>query len=131
MIDPAASVQIGIRTFNPDRHCFNIIDAPAVHSLGPAALAARILEIVGGREAYLSFDIDRLNPAFTPGTGTPVVGGLSKAQALAILRGLGAIDFVGMDLVEVAPAYEVGDIAALAAATLVFEYLTLLAGCRA
>ena len=131
VIDPAASVQIGIRTFNPDRHGFNIIDAPAVHSFGPAALAARILEIVGGRKAYLSFDIDGLDPAFAPGTGTPVVGGLSTAQALAILRDLGAIDWVGMDLVEVAPAYDVSDITALAAATLVFEYLALLAGRRA
>ncbi|MDP7382194.1 MAG: arginase family protein, partial [Alphaproteobacteria bacterium] len=69
--------------------------------------------------------------AFAPGTGTPVVGGLSTAQALAILRGLGAIDWVGMDLVEVAPAYDVSDITALAAATLVFEYLALLAGRRA
>ena len=95
------------------------------------ALAARILEIVGGRKAYLSFDIDGLDPAFAPGTGTPVAGGLSTAQALAILRGLGAIDWVGMDLVEVAPAYDVSDITALAAATLVFEYLALLAGRRA
>ena len=71
------------------------------------------------------------DPAFAPGTGTPVVGGLSTAQALAILRGLGAIDWVGMDLVEVAPAYDVSDITALAAATLVFEYLALLAGRRA
>jgi agmatinase len=60
-----------------------------------------------------------------------VAGGLSTAQALAILRGLGAIDWVGMDLVEVAPAYDVSDITALAAATLVFEYLALLAGRRA
>jgi agmatinase len=88
----------------------------------------QIKATVGDHKAYLSFDIDGLDPAFAPGTGTPVVGGLSTAQALEILRGLGDINWIGMDVVEVAPPYDVSDITALAAATLAFEYLCLRAG---
>ena len=87
--------------------------------------------VVGDAKAYLSFDIDCLDPAFAPGTGTPVPGGLSTAQALAILRGLRAIDFVGMDLVEVAPAYDHAEITSLAAASLAVEYLILRAARKA
>ena len=76
---------------------------------------------------YVTFDIDCLDPAYAPGTGTPVVGGLSSAQALAILRGLGSLNMVGMDVVEVAPAYDVSEITAIAAATLAHDYLCLLA----
>ena len=83
--------------------------------------------IVGRHKAYLTFDIDCLDPAYAPGTGTPVSGGLSSAQALAILKGLAGIDFTGMDIVEVAPAYDVGDITALAAAHLAHEWLALYA----
>jgi agmatinase len=75
----------------------------------------------------MTFDIDCLDPAFAPGTGTPVPGGLSSAQALEIVRGLGALDFVGMDVVEVAPAYDVSEITAIAAATIAHDYLCLLA----
>ena len=83
--------------------------------------------IVGSHKAYLTFDIDCLDPAFAPGTGTPVSGGLSSAQALAILKGLAGISFTGMDIVEVAPAYDVGDITSLAAAHLAHEWLALYA----
>ena len=78
------------------------------------------------RPAYLSFDIDALDPAFAPGTGTPEIGGLASWQAQAILRRLRGVAFVGMDVVEVAPAYDVAEITALAAATMVWEYLALL-----
>ena len=98
-----------------------------MHSHGPQAVIERVKATVGDRKAYLSFDIDGLDPAFAPGTGTPVVGGLSTAQAVEILRGLATINWIGMDLVEVAPPYDVSDITALAAATLVFEYLCLCA----
>ena len=81
---------------------------------------------MGAAPAYLSFDIDCLDPAFAPGTGTPEIGGLASWQAQAIFRRLGGIDFVGMDLVEVAPAYDVSEITSLAGATLVWEYLALL-----
>jgi agmatinase len=82
---------------------------------------------VGRNKAYLTFDIDCLDPAFAPGTGTPVAGGLSSAQALGIMKGLAGIDFVGMDIVEVAPAYDVAEITALAAAHLAHEWLALYA----
>jgi agmatinase len=128
LIDPARSIQIGLRTYNPDHHGYHILEAPWVHNHGPAAVIEQIKATVGDHKAYLSFDIDGLDPAFAPGTGTPVVGGLSTAQALEILRGLGDINWIGMDVVEVAPPYDVSDITALAAATLAFEYLCLRAG---
>jgi len=128
LIDPARSVQVGIRSGNPETHGFTIIDANWVHANGPEATIARIAETVGDARAYLTFDIDCLDPAFAPGTGTPVCGGLSTWQARAILQGLGAIDFVAMDLVEVAPAYDHAEITALAAATVAMDYLALRAG---
>ena len=96
-----------------------------MHAIGPEAVAARIAAVVGDAPAYLSFDIDALDPAFAPGTGTPEIGGLASWQAQAILRGLRGLHFVGMDVVEVAPAYDVAEITALAAATIVWEYLAL------
>ena len=76
---------------------------------------------------YITFDVDCLDPTFALGTGTPVVGGLSKAQALPILNSLGDLDLIGMDIVEVAPAYEHAKITALSAATIGHDYLCLLA----
>ena len=77
--------------------------------------------------AYLTFDIDCLDPAFAPGTGTPVAGGLSSAQALMALSGLGDLAFVGGDVVEVSPPYDHADITAIAAATVAQHYIGLLA----
>ncbi len=99
----------------------------AMDTLGIAGVIAKINERVGEENAYLTFDIDCLDPAFAPGTGTPVAGGLSSREALAILRGLGTIDFVGGDVVEVAPPYDHADITAVAAATVAMYYLGLLA----
>jgi agmatinase len=127
LVDPKRSVQIGLRTHNDDLMGFHALDAPWVHDRGTQAVAAETRRIVGRHKAYLTFDIDCLDPAFAPGTGTPVAGGLSSAQAIAILRALGGIDFVGMDVVEVAPAYDVGEITALAAAHLAHEWLALYA----
>ncbi len=126
LVDPASSVQIGIRTIAPDEG-FNILDAPWVHENGPEAVVAKVCEIVGGKPAYLTFDIDCLDPAFAPGTGTPVSGGLSSHQALTILRGLGGLAWVGMDIVEVAPAYDHAEVTAIAAATIAHDWLCLLA----
>ncbi|MFO0743181.1 MAG: agmatinase [Labilithrix sp.] len=125
LIDPAASIQIGIRTHNDEDHGFNIRDADWVHEHGIAATIAEVERIVGGRRAYLTFDIDCLDPAYAPGTGTPVCGGLTTHQARSIVRGLHRIDFVGMDLAEVAPPYDVSQITALAGAHLTLEYLCL------
>jgi agmatinase len=98
-----------------------------VHRDGPEAIAADVKRIVGDNKVYLTFDIDCLDPSCAPGTGTPVCGGLTTHQALEIVRGLAGIDVVGMDVVEVAPAYDVGEITALAGATLAAELLCLFA----
>ena len=104
-----------------------ILSAQEVHEIGPAAVAARVHEVVGNaRPAYFTFDVDCLDPAFAPGTGTPEIGGLASWQAQAIIRRLGGIPFIGMDVVEVLPAHDVSEITALAAATVVWEYLALL-----
>jgi agmatinase len=133
LVDPRRMIQIGIRS-PVQREVWDwttsrgvtILDALQVHEAGSAATAARIHEVVGSAPAYLSFDVDALDPAFAPGTGTPEVGGLATWQAQAILRRLGGVNFVGMDVVEVAPAYDVAEITALAAATVAWEYLALL-----
>jgi len=127
LVDDRRSVQIGLRTTNDEPMDFNILDARWVQGNGPASTAERIKEIVGNNKVYLTFDIDCLDPAFAPGTGTPVCGGLSTFQALEIIRGLSGINLVGMDVVEVAPAYDVGEVTALAAATLASEILCLYA----
>ena len=127
LIDPARSIQVGIRTHAPETCGLEIIDGYAVHELGVRAVIDRVLARVGDGPAYLTVDIDCLDPAFAPGTGTPVAGGLSSAQALMLVRGLGGIDWRGMDVVEVAPAYDHADITAIAAATFVQHYLGLLA----
>ncbi|GAB5470098.1 MAG: agmatinase [Rhodospirillales bacterium] len=127
LVVPERSIQIGLRTWNDEHRNFNILDAIQVHGQSLEATIARTLEVVGDRPAYLTFDIDCLDPAFAPGTGTPVSGGLTNHQALTILRGLGAIDWVGMDIVEVAPAYDIAEITSLIGATIAHDYLCLLA----
>lgn len=132
LIAPRRMVQIGIRApawpemFDWTRgQGVTILSAQQVHEGTPAAIAAQVREVVGSGPAYLSFDIDCLDPAFAPGTGTPEVGGLATWQAQGILRRLGALDFRGADVVEVAPAFDVAEITALAAATVAWEYLCL------
>ncbi len=127
LIDPARSVQIGIRTHNDETHGFTILNADRVHDSKPEEIAAAIRGVVGESKAYLTFDIDCLDPSCAPGTGTPVVGGLSTHQARRILRGLAGMNLVAMDVTEVAPAYDVGDITALAGATVALEFLYLIA----
>jgi len=127
LLDPATSVQIGLRTTNPDTMGFNVLDAPWVHDNGIEATIKQARKIVSDNPVYLTFDIDCLDPSYAPGTGTPVCGGLTSHQALQILRGLQGLDIVGMDIVEVAPAYDVGEITALAASQLAMEMLYLYA----
>ena len=98
-----------------------------VFRLGPAAVAAAIRERVGDRPAFISFDIDVVDPAYAPGTGTPEAGGPSARDLLAILRGLTGIDFVGFDVVEVIPAYDPAGQTATLAANLAYEMLSLVA----
>ncbi len=134
LIDPHRTAQIGIRS-PMSREVqdwtvgkgVTILFAEDVHEAGPAAAAERIRAVVGEKPAYLTFDVDALDPAFAPGTGTPEVGGLATWQARAILRRLSGLDFVGMDVVEVSPPYDTAEITALAAATIVWDYIALLA----
>ncbi len=125
LVDTAHSVQVGIRTECPDYHGFNVIDAPAVHRMGPDAVAARVKEIIGDAPCYLTFDIDALDPAFAPGTGTPVWGGLASWQAAAILRAMAGINLTGGDVVEVSPPYDTTGATAIAAAHVAMEILCL------
>jgi len=124
---PEASVQVGIRTTNPDTLGVNTLDARFVHVHGPIETALRIKEIVGDRPTYLTFDIDGLDPAYAPGTGTPVFGGLTAGQVAIILRDLAGINLVGGDVVEVSPAYDASGATAVAGAQVVLELLCLLA----
>jgi agmatinase len=133
LVQPKRTVQIGIRSpveravyESTLAHGVTIITAQDVHEQGPATVAERIRHVIGESPAYLSFDIDALDPAFAPATGTPEIGGLASWQAQAIMRRLGGLHFVGMDLVEVCPAYDVAEITALAGATMVWEYLCLM-----
>lgn len=130
LVDDRRSVQIGLRTTNDEPLGFNILDARWVHENGPQAVAAETRRIVGESPVYLTFDIDCLDPGYAPGTGTPVCGGLSTHQALEIVRGLAGIQLVGMDLVEVAPVYDVGEITSLAGASLAAEFLCVYAAGR-
>jgi agmatinase len=133
LVDPRRMIQIGIRspvqnevmdwTLNRG---ITALSGQDVHAQGPAAVVETVKRVIGQGPAYLSFDIDALDPAFAPGTGTPEIGGLATWQAQAIIRGLKGIDWRGMDMVEVLPAFDHAEITALAAATLVWEYLALL-----
>ncbi|NKB36431.1 MAG: agmatinase [Gammaproteobacteria bacterium] len=127
IVNPEQSVQIGLRTYNDKDWGFNIMNGPWVHENGTQAVIDRTREIVADNKCYLTFDIDCLDPSYAPGTGTPVIGGLTTNQAQTILRGLAGINLVGMDLVEVAPAYDVGDITSLAGASLALEMLYIYA----
>ncbi|ERT14069.1 agmatinase [Photorhabdus temperata] len=125
LIDPHHSVQIGIRTEHGQDDGFTVLDAAQVNDRDVNDLVAQIKETVGDMPVYLTFDIDCLDPAFAPGTGTPVIGGLTTDRALKLLRGLQPLNIVGMDVVEVAPAYDQSEITALAGATIALEMLYL------
>ena len=124
LIDPASSIQLGIRTdYEREGHEFEVIDGHAVNELAVADIVERVRRRVGAAPAYLSFDIDALDPAYAPATGTPVVGGMSSSRALQILEGIADLNIVGFDLVEVAPAYDHAEMTALAAASLALQFL--------
>ncbi|MDO5620195.1 MAG: agmatinase [Paracoccus sp. (in: a-proteobacteria)] len=130
LVDPAAAVSVGIRTDNPDTLGVTILDAPGVHQAGIEATLDRIRAVVGDRPCYVTFDIDALDPAFAPGTGTPVWGGLASWQAEALLRGLAGINFAGGDVVEVSPPYDPTGITAVAGAHVAVSLICLAAAAR-
>ncbi|HSS94149.1 MAG TPA: agmatinase [Candidatus Dormibacteraeota bacterium] len=104
---------------------FRMIDGRAIDDRGAASIAAEIRELVGEAHVYLSFDIDLLDPAFAPATGTPEAGGWSSREAIAVLRELAGIRLAAADVVEVAPAYDHAEVTAIAAANITFETLCL------
>jgi agmatinase len=126
VIDPLTSVQVGIRTTNPDPLGVTTIDAREVHEAGAAAAVAKIKQVLGDRPVYLTFDIDALDPAYAPGTGTPVWGGLTSAQAAIMLRDLAGINIVGGDVVEVSPPFDTTGATAIAGAHVASELLSLI-----
>lgn len=124
LISAKHSVQIGIRTeYNYDDHGFNVINAMQANDQSAEEIVAQIRSIIGDKPVYITFDIDCLDPAFAPGTGTPVCGGLNSDKVLKIIRGLAGINVVGMDVVEVSPPYDQSDLTALAGATIALELL--------
>ena len=127
VIDPARSIQIGVRTHAPDDCGLKILYGYEIEEMNAGEIAEAILKRTGGAKAYVTFDIDCLDPAFAPGTGTPVAGGPSSAKILSVIRRLGALDMVGADVVEVSPPYDHADLTAIAGATVAQHYLGLLA----
>lgn len=127
VIDPAASIQVGIRTQAPEDCGIALLHGDEVEDMKAAEIAEAIVDRVGTRKAYVTFDIDCLDPAFAPGTGTPVAGGPSTAKMLSVLRRLASLDIVGADVVEVSPPYDHADVTAIAGATIAMYYLGLLA----
>jgi len=135
LIDTRAYIQIGIR--GPTSNARDLQDARdlgarviTIDEVMPVGIPAVLKEVhdrVAGKQVYVSFDIDAVDPAFAPGTGTPEVGGLTSYQALQLVRGLKGLNLIGFDLVEVSPPYDHGDITAVLAANLAFEFLSLLA----
>ena len=125
LVDPSRSVQIGIRTECDDYLGMPYIDARTCHEKGSAHVAAQVREIVGAHPTYVTFDIDALDPAFAPGTGTPVWGGLASWQAAAMLRDLAGVNVVGGDIVEVSPPYDTTGATAIAGAHVATELCCL------
>ncbi len=123
IVDVNHSIQIGMRTYNEETHGYQVLDAGWLHQHGVEACIHAIKKRVSDMKCYISFDIDFLDPAFAPGTGTPVVGGFNTHVALRLIRGLAGLNIIGMDVVEVAPPFDVSDITALAGASIAQELL--------
>ena len=138
LLAPNRSMHVGIRgplfarsDLSDDSDLgFRLVDTMAVAELGVAATVDRILERVGDSPVYVSVDIDVLDPAHAPGTGTPEAGGLTSRELLGMLRRMAGLPIVSADVVEVAPAYDSAEITALAAAHVVYELLGVMASAR-
>lgn len=135
LLDLEHSIQVGIRgsNYGPEDNQrtrdlgFELITGYELADMGVRAAAERIRRRVGDRKAFLTFDIDFVDPAYAPGTGTPEVEGVTSREAMQLVRALDGIRFVGFDLVEVAPAYDAGEMTATLAANLIFEFISLIA----
>jgi guanidinopropionase len=135
LLDPKRIVQIGIRgsIYDPDEHGWarekgiRIIYMEEFVRRGRADVMAEARKIAGGQPTYVTFDIDSLDPSMAPGTGTPEVGGFTTREAQEMLRLLDGVDIVGADVVEVSPPFDLGGMTALAGATMMFEFLCVMA----
>ena len=123
LIDIESSIQVGLRTYNDLEVGIKQITAPEFHKMGTEAVLEEILSHLQGQSVYVSFDIDVMDPAFAPGTGTPVSGGIASWQAFTIMRGLAPLNMVGFDLVEVSPPFDHAEITAIAAATIIHDWI--------
>jgi len=131
LIDSDKTVQIGIRTeYDYDNHPFRVLDGSWTNNHSVEEIVEQIKATVGDTPIYLSLDIDCLDPAFAPGTGTPVSGGLTADKTLQIIRALKGLNIVAMDVMEVAPAYDHAEITSLAAATIALEMLYMIAASK-
>lgn len=139
LVDPKRFVQVGIRgpMYGADdfafheKHRITVLDIERVHADGVDAIANRVRTVVGDGPVYVTFDIDSVDPAFAPGTGTPEVGGLTSHQAQRLVRGLAGLSIIGFDLVEVSPPFDgPGHITSVLAANLLFEMLCAIARTR-
>lgn len=135
LIDPSHSIQIGMRgsLYDPNDFQiaadlgFQVIPGDTLHTMTPASLAQTIQDRVGDNKVFLTFDIDFVDPAYAPGTGTPEVGGFTSYETLQYIRGIKDLNFVGFDVVEVAPPYDHSEITAYMGANIIFEFLSILA----
>lgn len=135
LIDPSHSIQIGMRgsLYDPDDFKiaadlgFKVIPGDTLHTMTPQQLAETIKERVGDSRVFLTFDIDFVDPAYAPGTGTPEVGGFTSFETLQFIRGMKDFNFVGFDVVEVAPPYDHSEITAYMGANIIFEFMSILA----
>jgi guanidinopropionase len=135
LIDASRTIQIGIRGAQntPEGWDYSLEQGMRVvfmeefTKLGVDAVIQEALKVAGSGPTYLSFDVDGLDPVYTPGTGTPEIGGITTIEAQALLRGLRGLDFIGGDVVEVAPPFDPSGNTSLVGATLMYEILCLLA----
>ena len=135
LIDPSHSIQVGLRgpVYSERDHeipremGMEVVTAVEAHELGMAAVADRIAARVADSKVFFSFDIDFIDPAFAPATGTPEIGGFTTWEAQSLLRRLAGINYVGFDVVEVIPEYDVAENTSFVAANIVYEFLALLA----
>jgi guanidinopropionase len=139
LIDPKKTIQIGIRGaqnisegWDYSRESgMRVVFIEEFAKSGPAAIAAEARKLVGDMPVYLTFDIDSLDPVYAPGTGTPEIGGITTMQAQELLRSLRGLNYIGADLVEVSPPFDIGGMTAMTAATVLYEITCNLAEARA
>ena len=135
LIDPSISCQIGLRGPLYNKNDFSMsqeagllsITGPELHSMGIQKALSLVKNRIGNKKAYLTFDIDFIDPAFAPGTGTPEAGGFTGYDAISFVRGLKEINFIGFDMVEVMPPYDPAHITSLLAANIIYEFISLIA----